>query len=90
MVTVSHDLSKIKIITMVYTMHAQSSGVTSRAGIPRVVLVYSKLYVAVSRTSHISGLHCIQALEYGEIKAMADKAALFKYVTMAGRSAITC
>jgi len=80
--TASQDRFTIKTITTVYLMRAKSSGAISKAGIPRVGLGFSKRYGYLAH--HCSKgdlrLQIWQALEFGEIQQMADRAGLFKSV----------
>ena len=70
---------------MVSTTPARSSDAGLKDGIQKVVLEFLKQYDELSNSSNIGSSSCFdQALEYGEVKQMADKAALFKSVILIG------
>ena len=60
-------------------MRARNSGVILRDGILRVDRVYLKLCVFSNYLEASPLTDNIQALQFGEIKEMADRAGLFKY-----------
>jgi len=73
---------------MVYMMRVRNSTVASRVGTPKVDLGSSRLYVYIHLATSSEScpnaeadqLVLLKALEFGEIKGMADKAGLFKLV----------
>ena len=63
---------------MEYTMPANSSDVVSKVGTLKAGLEFLKLYIQPLIQHWWNQAHEWQALEFGEIKQMADKAGLFK------------
>ena len=66
---------------MVSTRLARNSGAGLKAGIQKVALAYLKQYGKLSIQNKNRAHGTYQALEFGEIRQMADKAGLFKSVT---------
>ena len=70
---------------MVSTTPARNSDAGLKDGIQKVVLEFLKQYDELSSSRNVGSSLCFdQALEYGEVKQMADKAALFKSVIFIG------